>query len=136
MKSIFVNVIRRGGYDLTAMLRQIDSYHIEGKLSDEDREELYHLARKSAQVQYDVGAEIQALWAAIRQLQTADSGAGANDTWPEYVQPTGAHDAYQAGAQITFRGQRYRCVTDNCVWAPDVLPSAWEAVTGEDSVNV
>lgn len=132
MKSIFTSVIKQGGYDLAQLLKKIDRYHIEGKLSDEEKEELYALARKAPEAQLDYNSEIQKLWAAIRELQEANGGG--NDApaegWPEYVQPTGAHDAYHTGAQVTFNGQHYRCLMDNCVWAPDVLPSAWEAVEG------
>ena len=27
------------------------------------------------------------------------------DEWPEYVQPTGAHDAYHVGDKITYKGE-------------------------------
>lgn len=125
MRTIFEQVISRGDYDLTAMLQNIDRYHIEGKLTDEDREALYALAREGAQPVYDYAAEIEAIWAAIRELQgqTADP-----DEWPEFVQPTGAHNAYGVGAQVTYNGQRYRCKMANCVYAPDVYPDAWELV--------
>lgn len=125
MRTIFEQVISRGDYDLTAMLQNIDRYHIEGKLTDEDREALYALAREGAQPVYDYAAEIEAIWAAIRELQgqTPDP-----DEWPEFVQPTGAHDAYDIGAQVTYNGQRYRCKLANCVWSPDAYPDAWELV--------
>ena len=125
MRTIFEQVISRGGYDLTAMLQNIDRYHIEGKLTDEDREALYALAREGAQPVYDYAAEIEAIWAAIRELQgqTPDP-----DEWPEFVQPTGAHDAYGVGAQVTYNGHRYRCKLANCVWSPDAYPDAWELV--------
>ena len=43
--------------------------------------------------------------------------------------PTGAHDAYQTGEYMIWTdGQTYRCTTDNTVWGPDTLPSAWEVV--------
>lgn len=48
------------------------------------------------------------------------------DEWPLFVQPTGAHDAYQTGAQVTFEGKRYISKRDGNVWSPSVLPSAWE----------
>lgn len=125
MRTIFEQVIARGNYDLTAMLQNIDRYHIEGKLTDEDREALYALAREGAQPVYDYAAEIEAIWAAIRELQgqTPDP-----DEWPEFVQPTGAHDAYGVGAQVTYNGQRYRCKLANFVWSPDAYPDAWELV--------
>ena len=125
MRTIFEQVISRGDYDLTAMLQSIDRYHIEGKLTDEDREALYALAREGAQPVYDYAAEIEAIWAAIRELQ---GQAQDSEEWPEFVQPTGAHDAYGVGAQVTYNGQRYRCKMPNFVYAPDVYPDAWELV--------
>ena len=125
MRTIFEQVISRGDYDLTAMLQNIDRYHIEGKLTDEDRESLYALAREGAHPVYDYAAEIGAIWAAIRELQ---GQAQEPEEWPEFVQPTGAHDAYGVGAQVTYNGQRYRCKLANCVWSPDAYPDAWELV--------
>ena len=125
MRTIFEQVISRGDYDLTAMLQNIDRYHIEGKLTDEDRESLYALAREGAQPVYDYAAEIEAIWAAIRESQ---GQAQEPEEWPEFVQPTGAHDAYGVGAQVTYNGQRYRCKLANCVWSPDAYPDAWELV--------
>ena len=125
MRTIFEQVISRGDYDLTAMLQNIDRYHIEGNLTDEDRESLYALAREGAQPVYDYAAEIEAIWAAIRELQ---GQAQDPEEWPEFVQPTGAHDAYGVGAQVTYNGQRYRCKLANCVWSPDAYPDAWELV--------
>ena len=136
MKEIFAQVISRGNYDLTGLLKNIDRYHVEGKLTNAEREELYALARSGAVPQYDCRAEIEALWAAVRALKEGQaSGGGMSagsetaDNWPEYVQPTGAHDAYQVGDQVTYKGSRYTCQLPNCVWAPDVYPSGWEEVT-------
>lgn len=129
MRITFETVIKRGGYDLTAMLANIDRYHIEGKLTDDDREALYAMARHQPVPQYDCAKEIEALWAAIRKLEAGAGNTGDNgEEYPAFVQPTGAHDAYQTGDGVTYNGQRYRCKMDNCAWSPDVLPSAWEAV--------
>lgn len=125
---IFEQVIARGGFDLTALLARIDEYHIEGKLDDEERDALYAAARAQAHPQYDYDAEIEALWAAIRALQEAiDGGTGEMpEEWPEFVQPTGAHDAYHAGDKVTYNGVRYVCKLDNCVWSPADYPAGWE----------
>lgn len=134
MRVIFENIIKRGGYDLASLLKKIDAYHIEGKLTDAERDELYAQARQTPEAQYEVKAEIERLWAAIRALradQSTETPETPADEWPEYVQPTGAHDAYNLGDPITYNGLRYRCAMDNCVWSPDVLPDAWEAVSIE-----
>ena len=50
MKDIFTDVILRGGFNLSGLLKKIDVYHIEGKLTDEDREYLKTLAINHADV--------------------------------------------------------------------------------------
>lgn len=47
------------------------------------------------------------------------------DEWPEYKQPTGAHDAYHVGDKITYNGKHYTCLMDGCVWTPDAYPQGW-----------
>ena len=45
---------------------------------------------------------------------------------PEWVQPTGEHDAYSVGDKVIFEGQVYVCIVDNNVWEPGVY--GWEIV--------
>lgn len=47
------------------------------------------------------------------------------DEWPEWVQPTGAHDAYNRGDKVSYNGKRYICTADANVYAPGVY--GWEA---------
>ena len=127
MKNIFKTVIEKGDYDLTATLKKIDKYHIEGKLTDADRDELYALARKEPKANYDYNVEIEKLWEAVRALQNNDKVEGdTNVTIPDFVQPTGAHDAYMKGDAITYNGKIYKSVIDNNVWSPDTYPTGWE----------
>ena len=130
IKGIFEQTILRGGFDLAEMLERIDLYNVEAKITDEERESLYVLARQHARPQYNYDAEIEAIWSAIRELQQAQEGGGGGteptDEWPEFVQPTGAHDAYGVGDKITWNGKHYICVLANCVWSPDVYPDGWE----------
>ena len=130
MKKIFSSVIERGGYDLTAILDKIDKYHIEGKLTDEERDELYFLARKEPKAQYNYDTEIEKLWDAVRALQNGETVEGGNTNTPEeWKQPTGAHDAYMAGDIIKYtNGKIYKSVIDNNVWSPDTYPNGWEEV--------
>ncbi len=53
------------------------------------------------------------------------------DEYPAWVQPTGAHDAYNTGDKMTYTdGKRYICQMDNCVWGPDVYPAGWKLAGG------
>ena len=42
------------------------------------------------------------------------------DEYPEWVQPTGAHDAYNIGDKVSYNGQHYVCTSNANVYAPDV----------------
>ena len=130
MKNIFTSVINKGGYDLTALLKKIDTYHIEGKISDEERDELYTLARAKPEAQYDYKGEIDRLWVAIRELQKGDTTDNTEGTAvAEWRQPTGAHDAYMKGDTMIYTdGKTYKSLIDNNVWSPDVYPNGWELV--------
>ena len=123
---MFEQVIQMGNYDLKTLLDRIDQYHIEGRLTDEERLDLIMQARKGAEPEYDYAGEINALWAAVRALQQNVSPPAEEDEWPEFIQPTGAGTAYQVGDKITFRGERYICILAHCVWSPADYPAGWQ----------
>lgn len=50
------------------------------------------------------------------------------DEWPEFVQPTGAHDAYAKGAKVTYKGQHYISLIDANVYSPEAYPQGWQLV--------
>lgn len=42
------------------------------------------------------------------------------EEWPEWVQPTGAQDAYAKDAKVTHNGERWISNVDSNVWEPGV----------------
>lgn len=42
------------------------------------------------------------------------------EEFPEWVQPTGAHDAYNKGDKVSYNGKHYVCTADSNVYAPGV----------------
>lgn len=48
--------------------------------------------------------------------------------WPDWVQPTGAHDAYNKGVGVTHSGKRWVSDTDGNVWEPGIY--GWTEVPG------
>lgn len=42
------------------------------------------------------------------------------EEWPEWVQPTGAQDAYMAGDKVSHNGKHWISAVDNNVWEPGV----------------
>lgn len=52
------------------------------------------------------------------------------DEYPEWVQPTGAHDAYGKGDKVTHRGKRWTSTADANVWEPGVY--GWTEVAASN----
>ena len=50
------------------------------------------------------------------------------DEWPEFVQPTGAHDAYKKGDKVTFEGKHYISLIDANVHSPAAYPAGWQEI--------
>lgn len=132
MKSIFTDVINRGGFDLGGLLNRIDAYHIEGKLTDADRDELYAKARGSAKPEnsVDVMAKLIELESRIAELEkqyvSGESGGSEPSAPAEYVPGRW----YYNGDRVTFDGKVYTCTAPEgvvCTWSPYEYPAYWEA---------
>lgn len=46
----------------------------------------------------------------------------------EWVQPTGAHDAYKKGDRVLFDGAVFESLIDANVWSPAVYPAGWRKI--------
>ena len=44
----------------------------------------------------------------------------------DFVQPTGAHDAYMIGEKVKFNGSIYESLIDNNVYSPTAYPAGWK----------
>ena len=49
------------------------------------------------------------------------------EEWPEWVQPTGAHDAYAKGDKVTHNSKKWTSDVDANVWEPGVY--GWTEIT-------
>lgn len=49
-------------------------------------------------------------------------------TVPDFVQPTGGHDAYNTGDRMTFEGAVYESIIDGNVWSPTEHPAGWKKI--------
>lgn len=154
MYKVIKAVIESKRYELEDMLNKLDTFWVQGRISEAEYTELVALAREKALPENSyAGAQerIDALFKEIVELKervrvlesakdesTGDEPTEENpeepipDDYPAYVAPTGAHDAYMAGAKVTYNGVRYVCVAPEgvaVVWNPDVMPSYWQEVT-------
>ena len=51
----------------------------------------------------------------------------STEEWPEWIQPTGAHDAYNTGDKVSHNGKHWICMIDANVYEPGVY--GWNEVT-------
>lgn len=144
MYEIVKNVINSKTYELTDILTKIGTLWVQGSLTSEQRTELISLARQNADpaasyapLQEQINAladRLDALTSCVSTLEQSgetgeDEPEQPAEEWPEYVQPTGAHDAYHNGDKITYNGQHYTCIAPDgtaCVWDPDTYPAYWQ----------
>lgn len=70
--------------------------------------------------------------------QAVESGSGSEEpgpeepaTYPEWVQPTGGHDAYNTGDRVTYNGKVYESTINGNTWNPDAYPQGWTEVTAD-----
>lgn len=50
------------------------------------------------------------------------------EEFPEWVQPTGAQDAYNTGDKVSYNGKHWESLIDGNIWAPDAYPAGWKEI--------
>lgn len=141
MFETFQTLINAGGYDLADLTERIKTMYVMGELTEDEMKQLLEQAQDNAKPD-DSYAPLVDRVKAIEERETTieerlsklESGSSTDpgapeepaDEWPEYKQPTGAHDAYRVGDKITYNGKHYTCVMDECVWTPDTYPQGWQ----------
>ena len=75
-------------------------------------------------------------WEIYTETSGGDGGGGTPtepetppETIPDFVQPTGAHDAYKKGDKVKYNGKIYESLIDANVYSPDAYPAGWKEVT-------
>lgn len=143
------DVIENTNFKLEDELNKIYVMYSKNRLTKEEMEKLETLAREKANPVNSYAPlqeQIDKLYENMKDLearvgfleQEGQTGEGETEPseteeYPEYVQPTGAHDSYNTGDKITYNGKKYVCKMDGCVWTPDTYPAGWEEV--EESEN-
>lgn len=145
MFEIIKSVIESKDYELRDILYKINKMYIESAITEEQKAELDNLARENAKAENsyaplqeqieNIYSELANIKSRLNNLeqegQEEPTEPSETDEYPEYIQPTGAHDAYNTGDKITYNGKKYVCKMDGCVWNPDTYPAGWEEVKEE-----
>ena len=146
MKNIIRNVISKKSYELSDMLKKIDTLWIQGSFSDEEKEELISLARENAEVQQsiDVLLKLEELDKRIKALEDAkgnNPGEDAKEEPKEEGEEEGEEETeeitydeyvvgkwYYNGDVVMFEGKAYECIAPDgqvCTWSPSEYPVYW-----------
>ena len=134
MYEIIKNVIESKDYELKDILYKINKMYIESAITEEEKAELDSLARQNALAENSYAPLQKQIEEIFKRLETLEEYYKPEEPtepveeYPEYVAPSGAHDSYHVGDKVTYNGKKYICKLDNCVWSPEIYPSAWEEV--------
>lgn len=74
------------------------------------------------------GHVIRAGWAPGEAAALFSQAADPGEDWPEWIEPTGAHNAYSKGARVRHGGKRWLSALENNTWEPGVY--GWEVTDG------
>ena len=140
MYEIIKSVIESKDYELKDILYKINKMWIESAITEDEKTELDNLARENAKAENsyaplqeqieDIYNELANIKSRLDNLEGTEEPTEPEpkDEYPDYIQPTGAHDAYNTGGKITYNGKKYVCKINSCVWNPDTYPQGWQEV--------
>ena len=139
--NLIKNVILSRRFELSDMLRKIDTLWAQGDISDEQNAVLATLARENADMDLsrNLAKQVENLESRVAMLEKALK-AGEKLPTPEPTTPdeplaTDEYPAwkkdhpYRTGDKVTHGGKRYVCqlpdYVDTCYWSPSAYPAYW-----------
>ena len=131
MQKIIEKVIESKNYELSDMLKKIDTLWVQGSIDDAMRKSLSDKARNNANVQNSLNI-IQKLEEMDRRLKALEEANADTETeeptetiYPEFL----VGKWYYTGDKISFEGKNYECIAPEnvaCVWSPADYPTYWQ----------
>lgn len=132
MQKVIERVIESKNYELSDMLKKIDTLWVQGSIDDAVRKSLSDRARNNANMKnsMDILSKLEELDKRVKALEDAktnNSEEPTETTYPEYT----AGKWYYAGDKVTFDGKVHECTAPEgqvCTWSPSEYPSYWKEV--------
>ena len=139
MYNIIKTVIEAGNFELTDIIRKIDTVWLEGKISDDEKAELVAKAQGKANPQNsidliakyaDLERRVKAL-EAQNEVQNTDPDTEGEDVPEEATtyEPFVEGKWYYNGDKCSEFGKNFICVAPDgvvCVWSPSAYPPYWQ----------
>lgn len=128
MYEIIRNVIISKRYELSDMLKKIDTIWIQGSITEDERNELIRMAQDNADAQksYNIMEKLEELDRRMTAIEKQNSTL-TSEEYPEYK----ADKWYYTDNTVTFEGKRYVCIAPEgqvCAWSPSEYPTYWQEV--------
>ena len=128
MQKIIEKVIETKNFELSDMLRKIDTLWVQGSINEETRKMLSDKARNNATLDksFDILSKLEELDKRLKALENKGTEE-TEETYEEFV----SGKWYYNGNKITFEGKNYVCIAPEnatCVWNPTDYPAYWEEV--------
>ena len=134
MYNIIKTVITSGNFELTDIIRKIDTVWFEGKITDEEKSELVEMAQGKANPQHsmDLIAKVADLEKRVKILEAKGNTATEGEEVTETYEPFEEGKWYYNGDKVSFEGNNYTCIAPEgtvCVWSPLAYPNYWAKET-------
>ena len=134
MQKIIEKVIESKNFELSDMLKKIDTLWVQGSIDEETKKKLADKARNNASLDksFDFLSKLEELDKRVKALEEELNKENATpeeptESYEEYV----VGKWYYTGNRITFEGKVYECIAPEnaaCVWNPVEYPTYWKEV--------
>ena len=131
MYNIVKTVIEAGRFDLTGIIRKVNTLWFEGKLSDEEKADLVAMAQGKANPQnsVDLMTKLAELEQRVKALESkGNTATEGEEVTEETYEPFVEGKWYYNGDKVSFEGNNYTCIAPEgtvCVWSPLAYPDYW-----------
>lgn len=137
MQKVIEKVIESKNFELSDIIKKIDTLWVQGGLTEEQRKNLTDKARNNANMQNSINVfakleeldrKVVTLEAEVKELKASGSLSGdeeIEEAIAEYV----AGKYYYNGDKVSFEGSKYTCTAPEgavCVWSPSEYPAYWQ----------
>lgn len=137
MQKVIEKVIEAKNFELSDILKKIDTLWVQGSLTEEQRKSLIDKARSNANMQNSINVfakleeldrKVLALEEEVKALKADGSLSGDEET-EEIIPEYKAGTYYYNGDKVSFEGSNYTCTAPEgvvCVWSPSEYPAYWQ----------
>ena len=134
MKNVIKKVIESKNYELSDMLKKIDTLWVQGSITEDEKNELSVMARNNASMQnsIDVLSKLEEFNKRLTTLEEEVKALKGDETETETEEAVPQFETgkwYYSGDKVSFEGNTYVCTAPEdvaCVWSPKDYPSYWE----------